>query len=142
MIQDSASVLGLVALAVLVGGMIFFAAIMEPAIFTKLEPAVAGRFIRQVFPRYYAFMIITAAVSAVGFGVVDPWLGLVMAVIAVATVWLRQGLMPAINRCRDAELAGDISAGSRFKMLHQLSVVVNITQLIAAIGVLTRVALH
>ena len=50
--------------AVAFGAMIFFAAVMAPLIFTKLEEETAGRFIREVFPRYYAFLAILCGIAA------------------------------------------------------------------------------
>lgn len=135
-----ATVLGIVALACLVGGMIFFASIMAPVIFTVLAPETAAGLIRRVFPRYYAYVIVCAAVGATGFAPTDPRAAIVLAVIAGLTVWLRQSLVPTINRLRDAQVGGDRAAGVRFDRLHKASVIVNMVQLVAAMGVLVRSA--
>jgi hypothetical protein len=37
-------------LALIIGGMVFFAAVMTPLVFTKLPPEISGPFIREVFP--------------------------------------------------------------------------------------------
>lgn len=141
-VAPAASILGLTALAALVGGMIFFVAIMAPTIFTVLDGEQAARLIRRVFPRYYLYLLICAGLSAIGFLFVDRPSAVILAVIAAASVWLRQGLMPAINRRRDAQLAGDLSAKRQFDQLHRLSVMVNMAQLLVALAVTIRIALR
>ena len=37
-------------IALIIGGMSFFATIMTPLVFTKLPPETSGPFIREVFP--------------------------------------------------------------------------------------------
>lgn len=122
--------IALVALAVLLGGMAFFATVMAPLVFTKLPGATAGAFIREVFPAYYLFVLICAAIAAVALAAVDvrqP--ALAMGAVALVTLWLRHGLMPAINRASDAARAGDVAAKARFDRAHRASVVVNLAQL-------------
>jgi hypothetical protein len=40
-------------LSVWVGSMVFFSAVVAPAVFQKLDPAQAPRFLADLFPRYY-----------------------------------------------------------------------------------------
>lgn len=132
---------GLVAAACLLGGMVFFGAIMAPLVFTKLDGATAGRFIRATFPRYYLYVTAAAALGAAGLVWQDWPSGLVLAIVAALTLWLRQGLMPLLNRLRDAGLGGDGAAGSRFDKLHRVSVMVNAVQIVAVLAVMVRVGL-
>ena len=46
-------VFAVVAVALILGGMVFFAAFMTPMVFAKLPRATAGAFLAQVFPVYY-----------------------------------------------------------------------------------------
>ncbi len=46
------SAVALLAAALLLGGMGFFAAVLAPLVFTRLPAEVAGRFVRSVFPAY------------------------------------------------------------------------------------------
>ena len=48
-----ATTIAVFALALQLGGMIFFATVMAPLVFTKLPASEAGEFIRAVFPVYY-----------------------------------------------------------------------------------------
>ena len=130
---------GVVAAACLLGGMVFFAAILAPLVFTKLDGATSARFIRATFPRYYLYVGVSAALGAVGLVWADRMSGLVLLAVTLLTVWLRQGLMPTLDRLRDAGLGGDAAAGSRFDKLHRVSVGVNMVQIAAVLAVLVRV---
>ena len=124
--------------AVLLGGMVFFAAIMAPLVFTRLPGPQAGPFIRAVFPVYYLFVFINAALATL---TLAPRIEAVaMGLVALLTVWLRQWLMPRINRWSDTAQAGDASARRRFNLGHRVSVVVNFAQLLVVGAVLARFA--
>ena len=116
------------AVALLLGGMIFFAAVMAPLVFTRLPAQQAGTFIRAVFPVYYLYLLIGSAIAAMALA--PRWEAFGMAAVAVLTVWLRQWLMPRINRASDAARAGDTRAQGRFDLSHRLSVVLNFAQIL------------
>ncbi|MEL7538670.1 MAG: DUF4149 domain-containing protein [Pseudomonadota bacterium] len=121
-------------LAALLGGMVFFASIVAPVVFQALPADAAGRFLRRIFPRYYAYVAITSAAAAVLAWRI-PWAAATLALISVTTLFVRQWLVPRINAWRDAELAGDTSAGKRFALGHRVSVLINLAQLSAVIAV-------
>ncbi len=121
---------GFLATGSLLGAMLFFSGVMAPLIFSKLGADVAGRFIRQVFPWYYLVVIGLSGVAAFAFASPHPAEAIALAGVAVAGVVARQGLMPGINRARDAALAGHPEAGRRFSRLHRLSVWINALQII------------
>jgi hypothetical protein len=134
-----ATTIAVFALALQLGGMIFFAAVMAPLVFTKLPASEAGEFIRAVFPVYYIYVLVTSVLSALALA--TKWDGAVRAVVASLTIWLRQGLMPRINILSDAARSGDLAAKRRFDAAHRMSVALNVAQIIATGGVLARVAL-
>jgi len=126
------SAITLLALAALFGGMLAFTGMFAPLVFIKLPPATAGSFIRAIFPWYYLYVLLLSALGAVGIAATH---GLVhevvlMGLVAVGAIYARWGLIPAINRLRDRELAGDPAAASRFKQRHRLSVIINGAQLV------------
>ena len=126
----------LFATALLLGGMVMFAAVVAPMVFRALEPAPAGRFLRQFFPLYYVYGAALAGAAAFAFVPLAWEAAVVMAVVAAGFVFSRQGLMPRINAYRDAELAGDRGAKTPFARLHGLSVVVNLAQMLLTAAVL------
>lgn len=128
--------IALFALALLFGGMVFFAAVMAPLVFSRLPGPVAGPFIRAVFPVYYLYVFGTAAVAALAL-IPGPG-GWVMGGVAALTLWLRQWLMPRLNAWSDRAQAGDDGARRRFALGHRMSVVLNLVQLALAAAVLGR----
>jgi hypothetical protein len=130
------ALIALFAVALLLGGMAFFAALVAPVVFRVLPAEPAGRFIRALFPRYYLWVLATAAAAAVAlFPLSKPDAG-VMAAVAGMAFWLRQSLMPRINALSDLAKAGDAEAQRGFDRAHRLSVAANLLQMLAAAGVL------
>ncbi|MDC0206442.1 DUF4149 domain-containing protein [Nitrospinae bacterium] len=118
---------GIFLLALIIGGMFFFAAVMTPLVFTKLPPEISGPFIRETFPVYSQFMAgmtLGAVFSLWGISE-SAYLVLVFILFVLAWLWL----MPLINRYRDDQLKGNEKAGKTFNILHRLSVVVNLAQM-------------
>ena len=130
------NILAALGLAALVGGMLFFGAIMAPLVFSKLPPDVAGPFIRAAFPRYYAFIIVSAALGALGLVLRGQIIAAIALILVVAlTLWLWFWLIPHLEALR---LAGNMAG---FQRGHSLSVWLNGAELITAIAVLIRFAI-
>jgi hypothetical protein len=131
------------ALATTFGGMTFFSAVMAPLVFTKLPIDVAGGFIRQVFPWYYlsmgASVLIALAALILAAGGTLTWQAGLITLVLAGFVYVRQVLMPLINRARDAQLAGETPASRRFNQLHRLSVIINGVQWLAVLAALIGV---
>lgn len=133
------SILALIALfatALLFGGMAFFAALVAPIVFRVLPAEQAGRFVRALFPPYYAWVMATAAAGGVALFPLSKVDSGILLVLGGLTLWLRQVLMPRINALSDAAKAGDAEAGRAFERAHRLSVLANVAQLTAAALVL------
>ncbi len=97
------AILALLGLGLLLGGMVFFAAIMAPLVFTHLPLPVAGPFIRAAFPWYYLYMLVCSGLAALGLGLSrDVWPALIMLVIAGLTVWLWAYFLPVLDALRQA----------------------------------------
>jgi hypothetical protein len=132
--------IALFALALLLGGMVFFAAVVAPRAFRALPPEMAGRFVRHLFPAYYLYLLGCSAAAAVAlFPLAKPAAG-IMAAVAGLGLWLRQVLMPRINAASDAAKAGRAEAEPVFHRLHRLSVIANLLQMAAAGAVLALFA--
>ena len=135
--MQTGNVVAALGLSALVGGMLFFGAIMAPLVFTQLPPDVAGPFIRAAFPRYYAFVTVSAVIA--GFGLLlrgQSVSAIALFLVGLVTLWLWFFLIPHLNALR---LAGN-SAG--FDRGHRLSVWVNGVELVTGIVVLVRLALR
>ncbi|MEM8981840.1 MAG: DUF4149 domain-containing protein [Pseudomonadota bacterium] len=121
-------------IAGLLGSMVFFPAVVAPTVFKALPPDHAGHFLRQLFPRYYAFIIGASGLAALLLWR-KPVAASVLVGVAVSTLWIRQSLVPKINAWRDQELAGDEAAGVKFARGHRFSVAINLIQMLALIGI-------
>ena len=106
--------------ALLFGGMTLYAFGFAAFLFTALPAATAGAALRQAFPWFYLFVMVTASAAGLFWWSHNAGFAALMAVVAVTTVPLRQVLMPAINRATDA------GQRQRFKWLHGLSVLVTL----------------
>ncbi|MEM7663747.1 MAG: DUF4149 domain-containing protein [Pseudomonadota bacterium] len=129
--------IGLFAVAALLGSMLFFPAVVAPTVFRSLAPADAGKFLRTLFPAYYAFIIIASLVGAAAL-FNQTSLSITLAAILVSTLAVRQILVPKINAWRDLELSGDSGAAARFKSGHRVSVLINLVQMAAVFWVLWK----
>ena len=94
-----------------------------------------------MFPVYYVAMGATSVVAAVLLAFGSATRGadaLAMVCIGIVFFLARFVLLPIINRNRDAGQAGDVEAKKRFDVLHRVSVIVNLAQMVAVLVVLVR----
>ena len=132
---------GLVSVATLFGSMAFFSGVIAPLIFTKLDEATAGRFVRSIFPWYYLAIAGLSLLATAGLLAIHPLEAAIMGIIALGAVFARQFLMPRINDYRDRMVEGDKKAERAFAGLHRFSVGINGVQLIGAFTVLVLMGL-
>jgi hypothetical protein len=120
----------------LFGSMLFFVFTVAPTVFSTLSTEHAGLFLRAFFPGYYLWGTVVALIAAaIALGTNDT-VSVALFLVALLFVFVRQTLMPLINRARDDELQGMQGAGRRFKTLHLLSVLINGVQLLMLIVVM------
>jgi len=121
---------------VLFGSMMFFALTVAPTVFNALPAEHAGQFLRTFFPVYYLWgLVISLLAATIAMGT-NATVSAVLFLVAMLFVFVRQILMPLINRARDDELPGIQGAGRRFKILRFVSVFINGFQLITLLAVL------
>lgn len=112
--------------ALLFGGMTLYAFGFAAFLFTSLPADTASPLVRKAFPHFYVFVLVSSALAcglALGR---DGHSSVILAGIAITTVFARQVLMPAINAATDAE------AKRRFAVLHTLSVLLTIGHIVGA----------
>ena len=134
--------LAVVAVAIWLGVMGFFAFVVAPAAFTTLEREAAGRFVGAVFPRYYAVGLACGLAALAGLG--TRWLGggwrgwdwlplgLVLLMLAL-TLYAGAVVLPAAHAAREAmrQVAMDPAAAAGFARLHRLSAVLNVIVMVS-----------
>lgn len=111
-----------------VGIMLFFSVAVAPTIFVVLPQEWASAYVRSFFPKYYLFLGLTTAIAAaLAFGL---WTQIGLAVCAVLFFFSLFWLTPRVNRARDEKQP------QAFKILHFVSVALNMLQLLYFIWVL------
>ena len=123
-------------LAVLIGSMTFFMAVVSPSIFATLSTNASSKLLRRIFPRMFLFGFIIAILSIVLCYIsVNILNSVLLIVVAISFIINRNYLTPKINDFRDKELEGDKKASSSFKNMHLLSVLLFVLNFIILIGI-------
>ena len=125
------TVAALLLTAFLFGGMLLYSFGFAAFVFT-LQAEQAGRLLREAFPHFYAWCIVTSVAAALSFYFVDPLSAGILFFVAVTTIPARQMLMPAINSATDS------GNKSQFNVLHSASVTLTLLQIGAVGYCLTR----
>ncbi len=133
----------LFALASWVGSILFFSFGVAPVIFRVLGAEAGGRFVRVLFPRYYAWNVVSGAAALPAFLGVPlvypeykgPWVGVQAGLILAGILiflYCGNSLTPAINAARDLGAEG----AGRFDRLHKRSVQLNAVALLLGVVLL------
>ena len=123
-------------LAVLIGSMFFFMAVVSPSVFATLSTNASSKLLRTIFPRMFLFGFIIAILSLVLCYISGNILNSILLItVAISFIINRNYLTPKINDFRDKELEGDKKASSSFKYMHLLSVLLFVLNFIILIGI-------
>ena len=123
-------------LAVLIGSMTFFMAVVSPSVFATLSTNASSKLLRTIFPRMFLFGFIIAILSLVLCYISSNILNsILLIIVAMSFIVNRNYLTPKINDFRDKELEGDKKASSSFKYMHLLSVLLFVLNFIILIGI-------
>ena len=123
-------------LAVLIGSMTFFMAVVSPSVFATLSTNASSKLLRTIFPRMFLFGFIIAILSLVLCYILSNILNsILLIIVAMSFIINRNYLTPKINDFRDKELKGDKNASSSFKYMHLLSVLLFVLNFIILIGI-------
>ncbi len=137
----------LIALVAWIGAILFFSFGVAPIIFKVLPAESAARFVRVLFPRYYAWGAMCGAIALPAYlgaplsfqEFRGPSVALQALLILAGTLlmfYCGQSLTPAINAARDAGLDGK----PRFDRLHRRSVRLNGAVLLIGLGLIVAFA--
>jgi hypothetical protein len=124
----------LLLVAWLFGGMLLFSAGFAAFLFKYLPAADARMLIRNAFPPFYLFVILSSGLVTVLSFRSDSFIASLMAFVALSTLAARQILMPAINR------ATDLGLRKRFVWLHGFSVLLTLGHIVLTAMVLVHMA--
>ena len=117
--------------SILLGAMLFFVIIVSPTVFTALSNDQASKFLRLIFPRLFLFGLILSLITALGYNFSGLYIEMTLALISSILFILNRNLLtPLINYYRDKEVEGDIKSKKYFKLLHLISVLFFVINLI------------
>jgi hypothetical protein len=122
----------LIAMTAWIGAMLFFSFGVAPLIFRVLGAEAAAKFVRALFPRYYAWGATAGAVALASFvcgslsypeyrGTATAIQSLLLLAGTLAMLYGGNTLTPAVNAARDAGPPGS----ARFERLHRRGVRLN-----------------
>jgi hypothetical protein len=114
----------------MVGIMLFFTVVVAPTVFKVLPVEWSSKYVRNFFPKYYAFLGFITLVTV--FTEQNPIGRLYLISCAVLFAFTLFFLTGKINAAKDE------GKNKQFHALHGLSVVINITQLCIFIYLLTK----
>ncbi|WP_147125179.1 DUF4149 domain-containing protein [Shimia ponticola] len=123
--------LSLILTAALFGGMVLYSFGFAALVFKLFDQTQARYALRHAFPPYYLVVMITAALAAVPSAFVNATTAIILALTALTTLYARQILMPQINTATDAGETG------KFKLLHGVSVILQLIQIAVVAYALT-----
>jgi len=112
-------------LSAMIGIMLFFTVVVAPTVFKVLPVEYSSKYVRNFFPKYYATLGLITIISA--FTAPDGSSQLLLAICAALFAFTLFYLTGKIN------LAKDEGKSRQFHILHGLSVVINVFQLIVFI---------
>lgn len=135
------------AMAAMVGGIVFFSFVAAPIIFRVLGAEAGGRFVRALFPRYYLWNAILGSLALPAFvagplcfpefrGISVGIESLILLAIILTMLYGGNSLVPQINLARDA----GPEAHGRFTRLHRRSVLLNGAAMVGGMGLLVAFA--
>ena len=111
----------------LLGGLIFFSALVAPNVFSSLDEKNSRLFLRGIFPKLYLYSgILSLFISLILF-FINSFLSFIFFMITFGYFYSRQFLMIKINE------ASDQKNQMEFKKLHRFSVLIFVTQILLMI---------
>jgi len=108
----------------LLGGLIFFSALVAPSVFTSLDEKNARVFLRSIFPKLYLFAGIFSLFISLILFFINNFLSFIYFIITIGYFYSRQFLMIKINE------ASDQKNQKEFRKLHRFSVLIFIVQIL------------
>ena len=112
----------LLIIAAVVGVMLFFSVAVAPTIFKVLPQEWASVYVRNFFPKYYAVLGVSCLIA--GFFATNQLVSVIALACGALFAVSLFALTPAINKASDAKNK------SRFGLLHGVSILINLLQLV------------
>ena len=121
----------------LLGSMLFFLIVVSPSVFSSLTNEQSSKFLRVIFPRMFLFCFIISLFALILSALLNEKFKFYCLLIVSLLFFLNKNIItPKINFYRDKDVIGDLKAKKIFEILHLISVLfflINIVILLAII---------
>ena len=129
--------IGLLLNAFLLGTMISFMVITSPTVFKTLDGEHSKRFLRVIFPRLFNFCFVISVFLClfflIGGFLYGTFVGIFIGISFLINTYI---LTPLINKMRDSSILGNKTSEKSFKLLHLVSVLLYLLNLLFSASVL------
>ena len=113
----------------LVGSLIFFSIVVAPNVFTSLDQKSARKFIRSIFPKLYLYSFFISIIIALLVIYHETIYSLIFLMVSFGFLFSKIFLVKWINDVSDVKQKTSQQI-KKFKILHSLSVLIFITQIV------------
>ena len=113
----------------LVGSLIFFSIVVAPNVFTSLDQKSARKFIRSIFPKLYIYAFIISITIALLIIYHEIIYSVIFLIVSFGFLFSKIFLVKWINEISDIKQKTNQQI-KKFKILHSLSVLIFITQIV------------
>ena len=113
----------------LVGSLIFFSVVVAPNVFISLDQKSARKFIRSIFPKLYLYSFFISITIALLVIYHETVYGLIFLIVSFGFLFSKIFLVKWINDVSDVKQKTSQQI-KKFKILHSLSVLIFITQIV------------
>ena len=122
----------------LVGSLIFFSVVVAPNVFISLDQKSARKFIRSIFPKLYLYSFFISITIALLVIYHETIYSLIFLMVSFGFLFSKIFLVKWINDVSDVKQKTSQQI-KKFKILHSLSVLIFITQIVCMIIVYFKV---
>ena len=122
----------------LVGSLIFFSVVVAPNVFISLDQKSARKFIRSIFPKLYLYSFFISITIALLIIYHETIYSLIFLMVSFGFLFSKIFLVKWINDVSDVKQKTSQQI-KKFKILHSLSVLIFITQIVCMIIVYFKV---
>ena len=113
----------------LVGSLIFFSIVVAPNVFISLDQKSARKFIRSIFPKLYLYAFFISITIALLVIFLDTIYSVIFLIVSLGFLFSKVFLVKWINDVSDVKQKTSQQI-KKFKILHSLSVLIFITQIV------------
>ncbi|MAR79787.1 MAG: hypothetical protein CMM18_06150 [Rhodospirillaceae bacterium] len=127
----------------LLGAMVTFIVVTTPTVFITLDQQSSQKFLRSIFPRLFKYCLVLVLTAGILFIIGKSFYGSIISIISACGFLVNTYIVtPRINKLRDLSIENDIIAKKSFKLMHLVSVLVFLFQILGSISILILYSLN